>query len=233
MDRVEGFPHFPGGITMQWLSGVATLVVLGTALAAADEQDRTFRFDRKDAGGLPAGWKTAKTGQGDGSVWKVVADDTAPSKTGYVLAQTAEGPRPLFNLCVIEDSSCRDVDIQVAFKAVRGKIDQGGGIVWRFQDANNYYVARLNPLEGNYRVYAVVAGQRKQLETKEDLKPGTGEWHTLRIRHVGDQIECYLDGQKELEAKDATFAKAGKVGLWTKADAQTHFDNLTVKSLGK
>jgi hypothetical protein len=158
----------------------------------------------------------------------VVADDTAPSKSGYALAQTAEGPNALFNLCVAEGPGLKDVEIAVAFKAVRGTHDQGGGLVWRFQDANNYYVARMNPLEDNYRLYKVVAGRRMQLATKEDLKVPANEWHTLKVKQVGDRIECFLDGKKVLEGRDDTFQKAGKVGLWTKSDAQTFFDALKV-----
>lgn len=187
-----------------------------------------FRFTKEDVGKLPTGWKAGKTGEGEGSVWKVIEDATAPSKSGVVLAQTAEGPGPLFNLCVVEDSNRLDVEASVAFKAVKGKKDQGGGILWRYQDANNYYVARMNPLEDNYRVYKVVAGKRIQLGTREELKVPAGEWHTLKIKQAGDRIECYLDGKKELEAKDDAIAKAGKVGLWTKADAQTYFDDFKV-----
>jgi len=118
--------------------------------------------------------------------------------------------------------------VMVAFKAVRGKKDQGGGIVWRYKDANNYYIACINPLEDNYRVYKVVDGKRTQLQTKERLKVPAGEWHDLKIKTKGDRIECFLDGKKELDTKDGTFTDAGKIGLWTKADAQTEFDDLRV-----
>jgi hypothetical protein len=150
-----------------------------------------------------------------------------------VLAQTAAGPSLLFNLCVQQDGDYKDVELRVAFKAIKGDKDQGGGFVWRYQDANNYYVARMNPLEDNYRLYHVVAGKRTQLETKEELKVPTGTWHTLLVKMVGDRIECYLDDKKQLEAKDATITKAGKVGLWTKADAQTHFDGFQVRDLSR
>jgi hypothetical protein len=199
-------------------------------VALTDEGPRVFRFSKDDAGKLPKGWKADKTGKGEGSVWKVVADDTAPSKKGYVLAQTAEGPEQFFNLCVAEDTRYKDLEISVAFKAVKGKEDQGGGVVWRYQDADNYYICRMNPLEDNFRVYKVVGGKRRQLATtKNDVKVPAGEWHTIKVTMVGEQIECFLDGKKYLEAKDATFKDAGKVGLWSKADAQTHFDNLTIQ----
>jgi REP element-mobilizing transposase RayT len=114
-------------------------------------------------------------------------------------------------------------------KAVAGEHDLGGGIVWRYQDANNYYVVRMNPLEDNYRVYKVVAGKRTQLDTKEDVKVASGTWHRLKIKMIGDHIECYLDGKKLLDARDGTFQGAGQVGLWSKADAQTYFDEAIVR----
>jgi hypothetical protein len=202
-------------------------------LAGGQEESRDFRFAKGDLGKVPAGWKAERTGKGEGSVWKVVADDTAPSKAGFVLAQTAAGPGPLFNLCVAQDTSFRDVEVSVAFKANQGDLDQGGGIVWRHQDANNYYVARVNPLEDNYRLYKVVAGKRVQFAGKEKLPVPAGEWHTLKIRHVGDKIECYLDGKTQIEATDDTFPKAGTVGLWTKADAQTSFDQFRLGEIKK
>jgi hypothetical protein len=206
------------------------LVALALTLAvrAEDAGPKTYRFARADVGKVPSGWKATKTGKGDGSVWKVVADDTAPSKSGHALAQTAEGPNALFNLCVLQDSSEKDVELSVSLKAVEGKKDQGGGVVWRYADSDNYYVCRYNPLEDNFRVYKVVAGKRIQLQTKEELPSKAGKWHALKVRHVGDRIECSLDGKKHLDVKDDAFTKAGKVGLWSKADARTNFDDFRV-----
>src|SRR5947207_8578883 len=203
-----------GRSIMRWAT-LAVVVLSSVAVLAAEDKALSIQFKKDDVGKLPTGWRADKTGKGDGSVWKVVADETAPSKSGFALAQTAEGPGDLFNLCVVEAGAFKDVDVMVAFKAVRGKKDQGGGIVWRYQDANNYYIARMNPLEDNYRVYKVVEGKRTQLETKEGLKVPVGEWHTLKVRMVGNRIECHLDGRKSLEAKDDTFPKAGQAGLWT------------------
>jgi hypothetical protein len=219
---------------MRWRVLAVGVVLTGVLVApaqAGEGKARAFRFDKGDVGKAPAGWKATQTHKGaNSSIWKVVADDTAPSKSGLALAQTAESPSAVFNLCVATDTGYQDVEVRVAFKAVRGKKDQGGGIVWRYQDANNYYVARMNPLEDNYRVYKVVAGQRIQLGTKEGLKVPEGEWHTLKVKMVGDHIECFLDGKKLLDVRDNTIAKAGQVGLWTKADAQTFFDNFVVSS---
>ncbi len=212
---------------MHWL--LAMLVFAGGLLA----EGKPLGFDQGDLGKLPAGWQAARTGQGEGSVWKVLADATAPSKSGHVLAQTAAGPKALFNLCLLRGNGHKDVEVTVAFKAVQGRIDQGGGILWRCQDANNYYIARYNPLENNFRLYKVVAGKRLQLQTRENLHLAAGTWHKLTIRMVGSRIECYLDGKKYLEAEDNTFLQPGQVGLWTKADAETYFDQLLVIDLKK
>ncbi len=200
-----------------------------TALAEAPKK-ATWDFEDAAVGKLPKGWSAAKTGDGEGSVWKIVEDKTAPKGTN-VLAQTAQGPGPLFNLCVADDAEFKDVELSVSFKAVQGKIDQGGGLVWRYADASNYYIARYNPLENNYRLYKVVSGKRIQLATKEDLKAPADQWHTLNIQMKGDQILCGLNGKTQLMATDPTFTKAGEAGLWTKADAQTYFDALSATEL--
>jgi hypothetical protein len=213
---------------MRWFSAIGVVAVMGASLLAGDEKERTFRFKKEDAGKVPAGWKAAKTGQGEGSVWKVVADDTAPSKSGYVLAQTAESPSNVFNICVADDTNYKDVEISVAFKAIKGKNDQGGGLVWRYKDANNYYICRMNPLEDNFRVYKVQDGKRSQFASA-DVKVPAGEWHRMKVEQKGEHIECYLDSKMYLDVKDDTFKGAGKIGLWSKADAQSYFDDLTVE----
>src|SRR5262249_62288358 len=139
-------------------------VALAGFTASADEgKVRTFKFSKENVGKVPAGWKVEKTGRGEGSEWKVVEDSTAPSKSGVVLAQTAKSPGGVFNICVAEDTNYKDVTLSVSFKAVAGESDQGGGFVWRYQDHNNYYICRMNPLEDNYRVYHVVNGKRVQI----------------------------------------------------------------------
>ena len=128
---------------MRWTTVVALVVLASRALWAGEGKERAFKFSKADLGKVPTGWKAEKTGKGEGSVWKVVADDTAPSKSGYVLAQTAESPNAFFNICVAEDTRYKDVELSVSFKAVAGDSDQGGGFVWRYQDANNYYICRM------------------------------------------------------------------------------------------
>jgi hypothetical protein len=214
---------------MRWTTLAVFAALAGATLWAAEGKERTFQFGKDDVGKTPKGWKAEKTGKGEGSVWKVVADQTAPSKSGYVLAQTAKSPRGVFNICVAEDAKYKDVELSVSFKSVAGKLDQGGGFVWRYKDNDNYYICRMNPLEDNYRVYKVVAGTRTQLGGKEGLRIKAGEWHKLKVEVKGKKMKGYLDGEKMWEITDETYKDAGKVGLWSKADAQTHFDEFKAK----
>lgn len=211
------------------------LLLVGISSAGAGENGtrRAISFSKDQLDKLPGGWKSDHTGKNGGGVWKVVADGTAPSKKGFVLSQTGESPGPVFNLCIADNTRYRDMEVTVAFKANQGKRDQGGGVVWRYVDSNNYYIARYNPLEGNFRLYKVVDGKRMELASAGDIKIPAGEWHTLTIKMIGDQVECSLNGKKHLVFEDATFQQAGKVGLWTKADAQTSFDQFIIADLKK
>jgi hypothetical protein len=142
-------------------------------------------------------------------------DATAPSKPNVFALTKTEGHGSTFNLAMADNTSFQDFDLRVKVKAVTGEEDQGGGPIWRCKDKNNYYICRFNPLEGNYCVYEVVNGQRKQLETaKIETKPG--EWYSVRVTMVEDQIICYLDGKKLLDATSDTFKDAGTIGLWTR-----------------
>ena len=199
-------------------------VLFAAATAVADEK---WTFEDAKIGKLPEGWSSAKTGKGEGSVWKVQGDESARAGANVLTQTSSEGPNPLFNLCVADKTSYKNVDLTVSFKALTGNIDQGGGPVWRYKDENNYYIARMNPLEDNFRVYKVVDGRRRQLDSS-DMKASAGKWHTIRVVQKGNHMQCYLNGKLHLDVKDETFADAGKIGLWTKADAVTSFDKLSV-----
>jgi hypothetical protein len=201
------------------------------SLCLPGEPPSTVRFLKEDAGRLPTGWEASQTGEGTGSVWKVTADASSPSGSGYVLAQTAKGPNALYNIATLKRSSFLNGTIEVKLKAIAGELDQGGGLVWRYQDANNYYICRFNPLEDNYRLYKVINGKRVQLATKEQLTPPKGKWHSVSVKHTGKTIECGLDGTVLITAEDDAIAKPGRIGLWTKADAQSHFDFLHIAPL--
>ena len=192
-------------------------------------ETQQIHFTKDDAGRLPAGWRTARAGKDEGSIWRVVPDDTAPSGTGFVLAQIGASPEGVFNLCLAQDTLLQDLHFRLAFKAVQGKRHQGGGMAWRYADPLNYYIARMDPLGGNCRIYKVAGGKRTQLATGEKLRAAVGEWHRLRIEHEGKLIRCFFDDKPCLEVSDATFEHPGKIGLWTSADAQTYFDDLRVE----
>jgi hypothetical protein len=199
------------------LFSVALVVAAATAVAATGAM--TWNFDKDRDGMMPAGFYRA-AGQ-----WKVKADATAPSKPN-VLAQMARSSADTFNLALVAGTSFRDLDLAAKVRAVGGKTDQGGGLVWRAQDARNYYVARYNPLKNNYVLYKVHNYGRVELaHAGIERTPG---WHTLRVVMRDDHIECYFDGKKYLDVRDATFREKGQIGLWTKADAVTYFDDLTV-----
>jgi hypothetical protein len=202
-----------------WNRLTAAVMLVGTSavpLFAGDEAKKTWTFDEDRTGAIARGF-TNETGE-----WKVVDSDA-----GKALAQTARSPGPAFNVTLIEGTNAQDVDLAVRLKAVAGKSDQGGGLVWRAKDAKNYYIARYNHLEDNYRVYKVVDGRRSQPFQNADITHHDG-WTTLRVTMTGDHIECYYDGKKYLDVHDSTFPGAGKIGLWSKADAQSQFDDLTL-----
>lgn len=174
----------------------------------------TWTFEADEEGGGAMGFETVE------GAWEVGAG----GPRGRVLAQRAASGGSVFNVALVTGSTHRDVDLSVAMRAVEGRIDQGGGLVWRALDGRNYYIARYNPLEDNYRVYKVVDGRRMQLQSADI--PHEKGWHTLRVTMHGQQIRCFYDGKESLSVRDGTFTDAGRIGLWTKADARTEFDDL-------
>ena len=202
-------------------SFVWVVLVIGCSLTTTEDHkvEENWGFETGRVGALPAGFDAAV---GD---WKIESDPTAPSKS-HVIAQHAKNASPIFNVLLASHTNYRDVDVSVKMRSVAGGIDQGGGPVWRAKDANSYYIARHNPLEDNYRVYKIVEGRRTKLQSA-DIKRHPG-WHTMRVTMKDDHIECYYDGKKYLDVVDSTFKESGNIGLWTKADAQSHFDDLTV-----
>ncbi len=160
--------------------------------------------------------------------WRVAEDPSAPSGS-RVLAQEATSAGSVFNVALVDNVTFADVDVSVRLRAVAGREDQGGGVMWRVRDVRNYYVARYNPLENNFRVYFVRDGKRHMLASATvDLNQSA--WHTVRVIMQGNHIECYLDGLRSLDVYDGTFTNPDRVGLWTKADAQTRFDDFIVQA---
>jgi len=190
----------------------------------------TWTFDDAGMGRVPEGWRAEGTNQrGPVATWIVKADTSAPSGANVLaLTDTKEGWGGTFNLCWTDRVKFKDGVIEVKVKAGTGLEDQGGGPIWRVQDKDNYYIARWNPLEDNFRVYSVIDGSRKTLESAR-VKADPSTWHTIRIEHTGDEIRCYFDDDALKTVRDNTFPSGGGVGVWTKADAGTAFDELVVK----
>lgn len=198
--------------------------------AASNEKPRVqMAFDADAAGALPPGWKVEAThGEGPLATWQVIAKDGAKSGAN-VLALTSANHTSgsAFNLCWTDRTRFKDGTLEVSMKADSGESDRGGGLIWRAQDKDNYYICRANPLEDNFRVYFVKNGARKQLESAS-VKIPSGVWHTIRVEQAGDHILCWLNGEKLLDVHDSTFPSEGGIGLWTKADAASQFDDLAV-----
>jgi hypothetical protein len=189
----------------------------------------TLDFDGSTVGALPTGFSSAVTGGGGPASWIVVEDVTAPSG-GTVLAQTSTDATSFrFPLCVYDGFMAPDVTVTARFKPVSGTVDQAAGLVARYRDKDNYYVVRANALENNVRLYKVERGNRKQF-VGANVKVPTGEWQTLALEVKGTHFRVIFNDALLFEADDGTFKNAGKVGVWTKADSVTYFDDLRVKT---
>ena len=189
-----------------------------------------WRFDDARAGQLPDRWRSSATRPvGQPNPWSVKIDPTAASgRQVLALPQTPRFQNGTFNVCWTDDLRFADGEITVKVKAQTGNVDQGGGPMWRVQDANNYYVARWNPLENNFRLYYVKDARRVQLASA-DVEANAAEWHSISIQHVGEEIACSFNGKQLLKVTDATIGAEGGVGVWTKADAATSFDDFWVR----
>jgi alanine dehydrogenase len=181
-------------------------------------------FDMVKPGSLPAGWECGVTGKG-APRWTVEADPTAPSAP-QVLQQSGSGTFPW---CVRKDASLADGHVEVKFKALRGRQDQAGGVLWRWKDGDNYYVARANALENNVSLYYTENGRRNTIKYV-DAPVAPHVWHTLRVEFSGTRIRVALNGKVYIEVDDTRIQGAGSVGLWTKADSVTAFDDFTFTS---
>ena len=219
--------------TSLWAPGVVALILLTGCRAggkSAGMASLTMDFEGVPSGEMPAGWRTAETNaKGTPATWRVIADAGAPSGGRvFALTETANS-NGTYNLAIADGSEHRDFALTVKVLAVSGEEDQGGGPIWRCRDADNYYVCRINPLEDNYRVYKVIGGKRKKLGSAT-VALSAGRWYTLSVRMKGSTITCDLDGESMLEAEDGDLPDAGMIGLWTKADAVTSFDDLTIQA---
>jgi hypothetical protein len=216
------------------LAFLCTIPALAEIKAAAQF---VLDFETAEVGELPANFSTALTGGGGPVAWMVQEEPSAPSGK-KVLVQTSTNTTDYrFSLCVYDDVTAKDVTVSVKFKPISGKVDQAAGIVWRYKDQDNYYIVRANALENNVVLYKVEKGKRTDLKPigaglvayGKKVTVLSGQWSELRVAAQGNRFEVAVNGESLFVVKDDTFTEAGKVGLWTKADSVTAFDNLTIE----
>ena len=191
------------------------------ALVSAGAHANPIGFDADKPGSLPVGWTAGVTGHGVPK-WAVEADSTAPSAPN-VLKQSGSGTYPW---CVVKGVLVADGFVEVRFKSISGRKDQAGGLLWRWKDSDNYYVARANALENNVSLYYTEKGSRKTVKYVDAPVPGN-VWHRLRVEFQGKRIKVLLDGKLTIELEDSHIEGPGAVGVWTKADSVTAFDDFS------
>ena len=202
---------------------IMAILTFASATAAFAE---TENFDKDNPGAAPAGWIAGVTGNGSPR-WAIEADTSAPSKPN-VLKQSGGGRYPW---CVKQKASLADGYVEVKFKPISGREDQAGGLVWRWKNGDNYYVARANALEDNVSLYYTENGRRITLKYVDAPVP-RNIWHALRVEFSGEKIKVSLNGKTYIELQDSHISGPGAVGVWTKADSVTAFDDFSYGALG-
>ena len=197
------------------------ITLLCCALFGGPTVAETINFDADAVGAAPSGWTCGVTGRGTYR-WMVEADPSAPSKPN-VLKQSGRGDFPW---CVKMGTSFADGHLETKFKPISGNEDQAGGLVWRWKNGDNYYVARANALEDNVSLYYTQNGRRITIKYVE-APVAKNQWHTLRVEFAGTRIRVALDGKMYIDANDQHIAGPGRIGVWTKADSVTLFDDFT------
>ncbi len=215
---------------------IAVFWLLGAGVALAETH--RFGFDKDAIGKAPAGFKAARTGQGAEGAWIVEAVADAPSAPNAVKQTSTDDTSYRFPVLVAAEVQTVNGTLSVRFKTISGRVDQAAGLVFRYLDENNYYIVRANALERNVVLYKLEKGKRSSLAPKGtpagtygvDLEVPGGQWSTLSVRFEGPLFTVSFNGKKIFEVDDRTFTEAGRVGVWTKADSVTLFDDLTLES---
>ena len=231
---------------MRWPVVLATsmTLLLGAGKALTGEPAPTARtvltFEDAELGRTPPGFTTSLTGGGAPVSWVVREDATAPSGKKVLVQTSADGTSQRFPHSVYDAVSTEDVTLSVKLKPMSGEVDQAGGLIWRYRDPSNYYLVRANALEGNVVLYKVENGKRSDLKPVDsglfaygkDAEVETNRWHTLKVDVDGPRFRVTLDDVLLFDVEDSTLRGAGKVGLWTKADSVTAFDDFVIEPKG-
>ena len=201
---------------MNWI-----VPMLITSLAATTAVADTINFDKDSTGAVPSGWTCGVTGRGSPK-WLVEADPSAPSQPN-VLKQSGQGTFPW---CARKEVAVADGFVEVKFNAIEGREDRAGGVMWRWKDGDDYYIARANALENNVSLYHTTRGNRRTIKYVDAPVPA-GKWHTLLVEFAGKRIKVSLDGKLYIDSDDDHISGPGAVGVWSKADSVTAFDDFS------
>ena len=205
-------------------------IAIPIAALSLESATRTWTFDGEPPDSVPVGFQVGTLFDGrPAGEWKVVRTDRAKSPPQVLGQLMGKGAEHAYKVVLIRSMTAEDLDLIVSFLPVAGKADMGGGVIFRASDDRNYYLTRANPLEQNIRIYRVIKGVRHMLQNFDhiiDVKT----WHTLRVLMEGCRIQVFFDAKPVFDLCDDTF-KAGLVGLWTKSDAVTYFDDLRLQIL--
>jgi hypothetical protein len=189
---------------------------------------RIVNFDKGPLGMAPPGWSFAMTNHGAAPQWRIVKDASAPTQP-YVLAQISnDATDNRCPLAILDGISVQNGDFSVRIKPISGQEDRAGGVVWRYKDANNYYLVRANALTKNVAMFKVENGLRTQISLGVQHDIPSGAWSILKVSVRGNRFQVYVNHRRILQSQDSTFKGPGKVGLWTVADSVTYFDDFRV-----
>ncbi|MGH9629595.1 MAG: family 16 glycoside hydrolase [Bryobacteraceae bacterium] len=203
--------------------------ILLTRVASAE----TVTFEKAKIGSLPPGWTSAMTHSGGEPRWEVTTDEGRTRKTQVLAQLSQDRTSGRFPLAIYDKARLQNGELSVRCKSVSGEVDQACGIVWRYRDANNYYITRANALENNIVLYNVQDGERRSLPPKGQPSRAygvkhpvpSGQWNELRVKFEGNLMTVFFNGRQLFEVEDGSFTESGKVGVWTKADSVTYFDD--------
>ncbi len=218
-------------LAVQFAAGIAIVIASSIALRPASAMAAPIRIEiaAMKADLPPDGFSFARTGSGAAGEWRVVTDPTAAQ--GRAIAQvSADTTEYRFPLAIYNAISASNVVVSLRFKPVKGTVDQAGGIIIRSKSPGDYYVLRANAREDNVSFYRVVGGSRSQIQGIS-TKVASAVWHRLELRAQGDRFTALFDGKTLFTVRDGTFASAGKIGLWTKADSVSEFDTIMITPL--
>jgi len=207
-----------------------TILVMAAPMVSYGLENTTkvWTFDNDPQKTLPSEFQIGTLFDGrPAGEWKMLETDRAKSPPGVLGQLMAKGAEHAYKTLLIDGTKSSDIELEISFLPIEGKADMGGGLIWRATDDRNYYLTRANPLEQNIRIYRVVKGVRQMLKNFDQIID-VRQWHTLRVLTNGCRIQVYFDDKQVFDLCDQTFS-TGRVGLWTKSDAVTDFDDLKLQ----